>query len=266
MPEQAVERKLVAILAADEVAPKCELGLAGYLLGPVVTAVADEPEGQVAIRRMPALGVSSFLRSDLTLPLSRATPYGVSLFGPTLFCPPMGCMGTRDMKRGRQYGVAVSLLLACIVLVACADEPVRPAPVFLNGGPPGMVATRSAAAKATTPDTRSVIVGPGQSLGRIAEANHLSKQAIIAANHLSSPYKLKIGQVLKIPVATMATTPTRGKTVAASPAHSGRPTILAGTQSAAKGKRVASEELIPLDDPISSAETPKPPLSPKGSN
>jgi len=168
------------------------------------------------------------------------------------------------MKRGRQYGVAASLLLACGVLVACADGPIRPAPVFLNGAGPGTAATRSAA-KPTIPETRFVIVGPGQSVGGIAEANHVSKQAVIAANHLSPPFKLKIGQALKIPVAAAATTVARSKTLAASPTAPQHPTVLAA-QSAVRGKRVASEELIPLDDPASSAETTKPPLARTGSN
>src|SRR5215469_10321081 len=98
------------------------------------------------------------------------------------------------MKRRRQNGVAVALLLIGGVVVSCTDGPNRPAPVFLNGA-----TTKPAAAKPTTPDTRFVIVGPGQSLGGIAEANHVPKQAIIAANRLSPPYKLKSGQVLRIP-------------------------------------------------------------------
>jgi LysM repeat protein len=169
------------------------------------------------------------------------------------------------MRRGRQHGLAFALIAACSGLAACTDAPSQPAPVFLNGGP-GMAAARSAAAKPTTPDTRFVIVGPGQSLGGIAEANHAPKQAIITTNHLSPPYKLKIGQVLKIPVAAMATTATHSKTVAMPPAPSRHTTILADTQSAARGKRLASEALIPLDDPASPAETAKPPPPPTGSN
>src|ERR1051326_229885 len=188
------------------------------------------------------------LAPGLTLPSPRAAPWGVTLFGPTLSRQPhWGCRGTGDMKRGRQYGVAVSLLLTCSVLVACSDEPIRPAPVFLNGGP-GMPATKLAAAKPATPDTRFAIVGPSQSLEGIAEANHVSKQAIIAANRLSPPYKLKIGQVLKIPLAAIATTTTPSKTVAASTARRRRPTVVADTRSSGKS-RPASEELIPLDDP-----------------
>ena len=107
------------------------------------------------------------------------------------------------MNRGRQYGVLVSLLLPCSVVVACSDEPIRAAPVFLNGA-----TTRPAAAKPATSDARFVIVGAGQSLGGIAEANHVSKQAIIAANHLSAPYTLKIGQTLRLPV-SVAEVPAR---------------------------------------------------------
>jgi murein DD-endopeptidase MepM/ murein hydrolase activator NlpD len=129
-----------------------------------------------------------------------------------------------------------------------------------------MAAARSAAAKPATPDSRLVVVGPGQSLGGIAEANHVPKQAIIAVNHLPPPYKLKIGQVLKIPVAAIVTTATHSKTVAMPPAPSRHTTILADTQSAARGKRLASEALIPLDDPASPVETTKPPLPPTGSN
>src|ERR1700726_2393388 len=111
----------------------------------------------------------------------------------------MGCYGGGDMRRGQQHGVTFALILACGGLAACTHEPTKPAPVFLNGEP-GMAATRSTAAKAATPDSRFVIVGPGQSLGGIAEANHVSEQAIIAANHISPPYKLKIGQTLRLPV------------------------------------------------------------------
>jgi hypothetical protein len=189
------------------------------------------------------------LAPGLTLPSPRAAPWGVTLFGPTLSRQPhWGCRGTGDMKRGRQYGVAVSLLLTCSVLVACSDEPIRPAPVFLNGGP-GMAAPRSAAAKPTAPDTRFVVVGPGQSLGGIAEANRVSKQAIIAANRLSPPYKLKIGQALRIPLAGIGSTTTPSKTVAASTARRRHPTVVADTRSSGKSRRSASEELIPLDDP-----------------
>ena len=144
----------------------------------------------------------------------------------------------------RHHKTTFALILVCSGLVACTDAPIQPAPVFLNGRP-GMAATTSAAAKPTTPDSRFVIVGPGQSLGGIAEANHVSKQAIIAANHLSAPYKLKVGQTLRLPVSVAASVPSRDK-AAVVPKRSGHATVLADTRSS---KHAASEEMIPLDDP-----------------
>ena len=148
------------------------------------------------------------------------------------------------MKPGH-HGTTFALILACSGLAACSDEPIRPAPVFLNGGP-GMSATRSAAAKPATPDSRFVIVGPGQSLGGIAEANHVPKQAIIAANHLSPPYKLKNGQMLRLPVSVTASVSSRDKAAGNEPMRSRHATVLADTRSS---KHVAPEEVIPLDDP-----------------
>jgi LysM repeat protein len=104
-------------------------------------------------------------------------------------------------------------------------------------------------------------------LGGIAEANHVSEQAIIAANHISPPYKLKIGQTLRLPVSVAASVPSRDKAAVVAPRRSRHPTVLADTQSS---KHAASEEIIPLDDPASpgpaaTAEVPQsPPL--KGSN
>jgi LysM repeat protein len=152
------------------------------------------------------------------------------------------------MKAGRHHGTTFAVILACSGLVACADEPIRPAPVFLNGGP-GMAATRSAATKAATSDSRFVIVGPGQSLGGIAEANHVSKQAVIAANHLSAPYKLKIGQTLRLPVSAVVSRPRQDKVVALAPRRSRHSTVVADIRSPDRGKHRGSEEIIPLDDP-----------------
>ena len=153
----------------------------------------------------------------------------------------------RNMGRKQQCGVTVALLLA-IGLAACTDAPSQPAPVFLNGGL-GNTATRSAAAKPIPPDSRFVIVGPSQSLGGIAEANHVSKQAIISANHLSPPYKLKIGQTVRLPVSVAASTPRHDNVAAAAPRRSRHSTVLADTRSPEREKRRGSEEIIPLDDP-----------------
>jgi LysM repeat protein len=49
------------------------------------------------------------------------------------------------------------------------------------------------------PRSRYVTVAEGQSLIRIAHANHVSAKAIAAANHLEPPYRLKVGSQLLIP-------------------------------------------------------------------
>ena len=47
-----------------------------------------------------------------------------------------------------------------------------------------------------------ITVSEGQSLNRIARANHLTVTVIAAANHLESPYQLKVGSRLLIPGAS----------------------------------------------------------------
>jgi murein DD-endopeptidase MepM/ murein hydrolase activator NlpD len=48
-------------------------------------------------------------------------------------------------------------------------------------------------------EARHIVVRPGQSLGGLARAYHVSSHAIVAANHLRPPYKIEIGQHLVIP-------------------------------------------------------------------
>jgi LysM repeat protein len=118
----------------------------------------------------------------------------------------------------------------------------------VNGGA-GAAASRPAV-KTTTPDTRFVTVRPGQSLGGIAEANHVSKQSIIVANHLSPPYKLKMGQRLTIPAAMAEATVKHDNTTAAAvPVRSRVSTVMAHTRPPGRAKHPASAEMIPLDDP-----------------
>jgi murein DD-endopeptidase MepM/ murein hydrolase activator NlpD len=51
---------------------------------------------------------------------------------------------------------------------------------------------------------RHIVVRPGQSVGGLARDYHVTKHAIIAANHLQPPYKVEIGQHLAIPGAGAA--------------------------------------------------------------
>ena len=48
-------------------------------------------------------------------------------------------------------------------------------------------------------EPRYITVSEGQSLIRIAHANHVSAKAIAVANHLEPPYRLKIGSQLLMP-------------------------------------------------------------------
>src|SRR5437870_1097867 len=111
-------------------------------------------------------------------------------------------MGESTICRRGLFRVAVVLVLSGL-LASCAEVGDGPAPVFMKGGGPGIVGERemrmpgrSAAGPA---EARTITVERGQSLGRIAEAYHVPKQAIIAANHLEPPYKLKMGARLVIP-------------------------------------------------------------------
>jgi LysM repeat protein len=48
-------------------------------------------------------------------------------------------------------------------------------------------------------EPRYITVAEGQSLIRIAHANHVSAKAVAVANHLERPYRLKIGSQLLMP-------------------------------------------------------------------
>jgi LysM repeat protein len=117
----------------------------------------------------------------------------------------------------------------------------------MNGGA-GAAASRPAV-KADTPDIRLITVRPGQSLGGIAEANHVSKLTIIAANHLSPPYKLKIGQRLTIPAAMAEASMKGEKTAVTVPVRSRKSTVMAHARPPGRAKHTAAAETIPLDDP-----------------
>ena len=162
------------------------------------------------------------------------------------------------MGNKSRHALRLTLVLLCSGMAACTEFWSGPAPVYVNGGT-GATTNRSAA-NATTPDNLFVTVRPGQSLGGIAEANHISKQAIIAANQLSPPYKLKIGQHLAITFAAVDPKAMRHKTAAASPARFRQSTSIADTRWPGRAKRAALEEKIPLDDPPSpsTAATPVP--------
>jgi murein DD-endopeptidase MepM/ murein hydrolase activator NlpD len=129
------------------------------------------------------------------------------------------------------------------LLAACAEVGDGPAPVFMKGAGAGIVGEGEAGLPgrpgAGPGEARTITVERGQSLGRIAEANHVPKQAIIAANHLTPPYKLKTGAHLLIPGAAPVQQ-------AMMPATAAPP--ISGPASASAGH--ASPDVIPLDEPL----------------
>lgn len=168
-------------------------------------------------------------------------------------------MGNQRMSRHGFRRVAAMAVLGGVA-TACSGIPDEPAPVFMKGGTPGIAdagpargavmarpnvsGPRPSAAMARPdhqmPD-RQITVERGQSLGKIAVQYHVSKQAIIAANHLEGPdYKVKIGRHLTIPGAAAPV-----QQAMAPPSASGGP----------------SPDVIPLDDPAPRAAAAPPPIS-----
>jgi murein DD-endopeptidase MepM/ murein hydrolase activator NlpD len=152
-------------------------------------------------------------------------------------------MGKSTIRRRGLLRAGCVLVLTGL-LAACAEVGDGPAPVFMKGGGPGIAAGGEMGPPgrpgAGPPETRTITVERGQSLGRIAEAYHVPKQAIIAANHLTPPYQLKTGAHLLIPGAAPA--PVQQAMI---PATVGPP--MSGSPSASAAP--ANSDVIPLDEP-----------------
>src|SRR6266568_3429748 len=87
-------------------------------------------------------------------------------------------------------------------VAACAAEP--PTPTVLNDVAPDVATPSPDIAKqapAIKREARQIVVHAGQSLSRIAAEYGMPQRTIIAANDLTPPYKIKIGQQLRIPSA-----------------------------------------------------------------
>jgi len=165
-------------------------------------------------------------------------------------------MRKRSTDRPAKIGIAVTA--SCALLVgACAPRQDTPAPVYINGS-----AQTAPAAPTSSPSrvagrptgTRYVLVEPGQSLVRIAQAYHVPKEAIITANRLSPPYELKAGSRLVIPPASMG--PIVEQASPAKPALSvppaSDPRRVNASSRQARGRH-KQPEVIPLDDPAPAA-------------
>ena len=145
---------------------------------------------------------------------------------------------------------ALSILLVGLV-AACADmTATEPAPVYRKGG----AAEAGPVGPAPQRHEVRITVRPGQSVRGLARAYHVSERAIIAANHLPPPYKVKIGQSLLIPGAS-GTSPVQQaalppKTIyEVPPAVRQAPLSVPPTPVAASSGPPPMRDIISLDDP-----------------
>ncbi len=108
-------------------------------------------------------------------------------------------MGEGTGVQNRMLRTAAAVAVAGIV-AACEAGPLMP--VLSNGNAPGATASRdpiAAPAPLAEREARHIVVQAGRSVSRIAAEYRVSQRAIIDANHLTPPYKIKTGQLLLIP-------------------------------------------------------------------
>src|SRR5260221_6895496 len=108
-------------------------------------------------------------------------------------------MGGRTPVQNRMLRAAAAL--AAIGFVAACEAPT---PTVLNDVAPDVAAPSPNTPKqapVADREARQIVVEAGQSLSRIAVKYGMPRRAIIAANNLTPPYKIKIGQQLMIPSA-----------------------------------------------------------------
>ena len=116
-----------------------------------------------------------------------------------------------DVRMRHNWGVRPSiclvLLLAAAVLASCAaprGKAYRPPPVgqaeaAKRASPNSAVAARGTNSAVAARGTNSVVVARGDTVYGIARRFELPVRAIIAANGLSPPYRLRVGQRLRVP-------------------------------------------------------------------
>jgi murein DD-endopeptidase MepM/ murein hydrolase activator NlpD len=151
-------------------------------------------------------------------------------------------MGEHKIARHGRLRAVPAVVLAGLV-AACSFGPRSPAPVVTGGGAPPVVGgfREPAAVRAAG---RRIVVAQGQSLNGIAHAYRVSPSAIIAANHLTPPYKIEGGKSLLIPGAAEA--PTSVPPLASAPPAS----------ATAQGH---PPDIIPLDGPPPTVKAPPQP-------
>jgi murein DD-endopeptidase MepM/ murein hydrolase activator NlpD len=140
---------------------------------------------------------------------------------------------------------APAILLAGLV-AACSGSATNPAPVVLRGtAPPGFAEGAPMSPPTARPrvEGQRIVVGHGQSLSGIAQAYHVTVREIIAANHLTPPYKIEAGQHLLIPGTVVLRQPPLAAAPPAAPIAQGHP----------------PPEIIPLDGPAPAKSISPPP-------
>jgi LysM repeat protein len=119
-------------------------------------------------------------------------------------------------------------------------------------------------------EARQIVVEEGQSISRIAAKYRAPEAAIIEANHLTPPYKLKVGQRLVMPGPKEATAPVVVASRAPEPIPLDDPAPQAATGSApaaqpqaeaSLGSTAASVAAEPAPPPMPVAAEPVPPMA-----
>ena len=135
-------------------------------------------------------------------------------------------------------------------------------PTALNGVAPDVAAPSPDIPKpapVAKREARKIVVRAGQSLSRIAVEYHMPQRTIIAANDLTPPYKIKIGQQLLIP---SADEPPPAPAVVGSPLPEiiplDRPALPGSTAAAPTTTSAASSGTAELPAPATTAAAPSP--------
>ena len=166
-------------------------------------------------------------------------------------------MGEHILRRHRFARAAAAVGLAAVA-AACSGDPQTAAPVILKGTVPERLGSAPAAPPLAAPKSaaRRIVVRPGQSVSILAREYHVPKRAIIEANQLKPPYKIKIGQSLVIPGGADAP-PVRPAIAAAqppAPAAADHPKVIPLDEPPASPKSTAHEAVA--------AAKPRPPAGP----
>jgi murein DD-endopeptidase MepM/ murein hydrolase activator NlpD len=166
-----------------------------------------------------------------------------------------------EYKFGRHGIIRAAPAIALAGLVAaCAWGAPNPAPVVLKGGTPsfgGEPAIEPGPGAYPSAGGQGIVVEHGQSVGSIAHAYHVPERVIIAANHLTPPYKIAAGQHLLIPGGTQPPMqaamppPMQPPMAAAAPPSAPAPAPVAQTR--------PQPEIIPLDGPAPAKSVASPP-------